>query len=117
MVSWQHVESYWHIDRDRLCDRAGRHLVRSDTSWAGPNRIAAPHEYAAASARLDRRCRDGGCLACGHLVRSIPAGTAALPSVQAELMDEAETKSPSPNGKGLLRAPIVCKRWRTAGAS
>ena len=30
-------------------------------------------------------------------------------------MDEAETKSPSPNGKGLLRAPIVCERWRTAG--
>lgn len=30
-------------------------------------------------------------------------------------MDEAETKSPSPNGKGLLRAPIVCNRWRTAG--
>ena len=30
-------------------------------------------------------------------------------------MDEAEKKSPSPNGKGLLRAPIVCNRWRTAG--
>ena len=40
------MELYWHIDRDRLCDRAGRHLVRCDTSWAGPHWIG-PHRMSA----------------------------------------------------------------------
>ena len=92
------MDSYWHVDRCRVCDRAGRHLVRSDTSRAGPYRIAAPHEYSAASFRLDRRCRLSGPLAGGHLVRSNPAKrTAALPSVQAEL-----TKPQSPMGEAVM---------------
>ena len=45
-----------------------------------------PHEYSAARFRLGRHCRLGGHLACRHLVRSIPARTAAIPSIQAGLI-------------------------------